>query len=505
VNLTPLSSADTFHADDLPAQNTPGRRALLRGTIIAGFIASLYFFSWWTEDRRYAEPLQLLLLAVALFYVLVQIYAVWFLYWNAGLARRKHGLLPSGLSVDVFVPTYNEPPDLIEKVVRAAVDMRYPHTTYVLDDGRSEAVRTVAARLGAQYVSRPNNTDNKAGNINEALARSSGDFIVVFDVDHVPEPDFIERSLAYFDDPRIGVVQVALDHYNTHESFVATASGEMNDDFFAATMLGMDRCGAASVFGSNSVFRREALTTMGGYQPGLAEDLNTSLHLHAAGWKSAYAPEILAKGLVPADLPAFVAQQYKWARGVFDVFLQEFPRLAHRLSWRQRISYITRMTYYLAGPLTFIHLLYLAAVPLSGGGVVDLLEYIRHITPFVLLFIFSHMLANGMYAVKPPAETIRWKGILLAIGSWPVYTAALLASLLGTRASYIPTPKEATGTGHLRFSLPQIALFLVFLGTLAGGFLNGHSGILTLGLIFIPGYVLLHLGILRALPPSRRF
>ncbi len=480
------------------------RRTLLILLIVCGVASSLFYFSWWLTDQRYMEPMTVMLFLISAFYVTAQVYCVWFIYLQARHPADTGKKTPAGLTVDVFIPTFNEPSHIIEKAIRAALRIRHPHETYVLDDGNDSRVRSIAQSVGARYLARTENVDYKAGNINFALERSTGEFIVVFDVDHVPEPDFIEKVLPYFSEPDIGVVQVALDHYNTNESFVARASTEMNDDFFAATMLGMDGCGAASVFGSNSVFRRDALRGMGGYKPGLAEDLNTSLHLHAAGWKSAYAPKLLAKGLVPSDLVAFAAQQYKWARGVFDVLFQVFPKLAGKLTWEQRICYLARMTYYLAGPMVALHLLFLLVLPLLRNGSYNLMDYLHHLTPFVAFFVLTHIVANDMYAIKPPPSPLKWKGILLALGSWPIYVAALVASLTRSSASYIPTPKTRTTRSQIRLIIPQVLFFILFVCSLLWAETQGQGwSPILYGLILVL-LILVHLGVFCAVAQPKQ-
>ena len=171
---------------------------------------------------------------------------------------------------------------------------------------------------------RSGSRDLKAGNINAALPRTDGEVIAVFDVDHAPEPGFLERSLGHFADPRVGFVQVMLTFANEKKSWFARAASESCLDFFNPTSMGMDRLGSATLIGSNALIRRSALESIGGYRPGLAEDLATSIALHAEGWKSAYVAEPLAPGLAPPDVAAWFTQQLKWSRGVFEILLTDY-------------------------------------------------------------------------------------------------------------------------------------------------------------------------------------
>src|SRR5215210_8599968 len=129
---------------------------------------------------------------------------------------------------------------------------------------------------------------------------------------------------------------------NGSESFVARAATETGIEYYNPTSIGADALGGVALVGSNALIRRTALDSIAGYHPGLAEDLATSVALHAAGWQSAYVPEPLAPGLSPPDVPAWFAQQLKWARGVFELLLTVYPRAFSRLTWGQRLSYAVR-------------------------------------------------------------------------------------------------------------------------------------------------------------------
>ena len=125
-----------------------------------------------------------------------------------------------GRTVDVLVPTYNEDPALLRATLEACIRMDYPHKTYVLDDGKRPEVEALASELGVIYVSRPDNRHAKAGNLNNALEQTDGEFVVVLDADHVPEPQFLTRLIGYFRDERVAFVQTPHAFYN-FDSFQA--------------------------------------------------------------------------------------------------------------------------------------------------------------------------------------------------------------------------------------------------------------------------------------------
>ena len=479
---------------------------ILRFLIALGMASIGWYLSWWVEHGALTNLLLLPLFVGMVVYVITQALFPWYIFLQAG--KREKGSREAGpewtverkRTVDVFLPTFREPIELIEKTIGAVMAIRYPHKTYVIDDGNNDNVRNAALSAGAEYIRRSANQHNKAGNINNALKKSSGELVVTFDIDHVPDSDFLAHVIPCFDDPRVGVVQVALDHYNQRESFVAAASSTMSDEFFAATMRGMDRLGCAMVFGSNAVYRRSTLLSMGGYKLGLAEDLNTSIHLHAAGWKSVYIPEILAKGLAPSDLNAFFKQQYKWARGVFDILVNQGPSLIKCLNVRQRICYTTRMTYYLAGPVIAFHILAAILAPLALENLHPVGTYVMKSIPFLLTYAAVQAYAYRLYALKPGNTRGALRGPLLVLASWPVYSLALWRAMVRKEPKFIATPKSSTGRVRTKYIVPQSVAVFLLLSALLGHIFTSPS--IAWGyVVMVSLLILVHSGLMPATSP----
>src|SRR5204862_1903053 len=250
-----------------------------------------------------------------------------------------------------------EPYTMFVRTLAAVREIQYPHTTYLLDDTRDPRFAGLSREMGAVHLDLIGLPGAKAGKINAALQRTTEEFILVLDPDHIPLPDFFEPVLGHFDDPQVGFVQVAQAYYNAPRSFVARAAAEQTFAFYGPIMQGMHGSGTTVAIGANCTFRRSALESIGGHGIGLAEDLVTAIRLHAAGWRSVYVPEIVARGLVPEDLGSFVKQQLKWARGVYDVLFREYPRVFRRLTLHQKLAYFMIGTYYLVGLTTPIYLL----------------------------------------------------------------------------------------------------------------------------------------------------
>jgi cellulose synthase/poly-beta-1,6-N-acetylglucosamine synthase-like glycosyltransferase len=370
------------------------------------------------------------------------------------------------LTVDVFVTACNEEYEMVERSLTAACAMAGPHKTWLLDDGSDPALAKLAGSLGAGYLTRDNRKDAKAGNVNAALARTQGDIVVIFDIDHIPEPDFLQRTLGFFADSAVGFIQVMPTFYNIQRGWVARAATETSFDFYNPTSRGMDAFYSATKMGTNSLIRRAALESIGGYQPGLAEDLATSIALHAAGWRSRYVAEPLAPGLAPPDLTAWLTQQFKWARGVFEILVITYPAVFSRLNWGQRLSYAVRTTNYLLGPVIFIHLALVIAVLFAGIASTStaLQQYLFYMTPLVLIELLIRQLALRRWRHPSVYTGPLWRATVLVFVTWPIYTLAWLMALLRVPLSFRPTPKSSQGRLNSLWLLPQLASAVLLVG-----------------------------------------
>jgi cellulose synthase (UDP-forming) len=204
--------------------------------------------------------------------------------------------------VDVFIPCYGEPLGVIQTTLRAVKDIIHrPLTVYVLDDGASPQVEALSQSLGFHYLSRPRAglplTDAKSGNLNFALGRSRGEFILVLDADQAPAPEIVSRLLGFCRLPRVAYVQ------SKQDFFLPDGDPFYNGDkiFYETLQLSNDQANAVISCGSGVLYRREALTEMGGFATwNLVEDFTTSYELVSRGWKGIYYPYPLSRGLAPA-------------------------------------------------------------------------------------------------------------------------------------------------------------------------------------------------------------
>lgn len=443
-------------------------RVLLGGLAGFGAIAVLRLIDWWFRAEHVADPWLFAVLSLAFWYGVSRIVLGWVNY--AAIASPPHRPAPAGRRVAIFITSSpGEPLAMFETTLAACARVRYPHSTYLLDDTRDPRFRETAERHGATWLELVGLPGAKAGKINGALARTDEEFVLVLDPDHVPFPEFLDRVLGHFDDERVGFVQVAQAYYNQHRSFVASGAAEQTYAFYGPVQMGLYGHDGAVAIGANCTFRRSALESIDGHGVGLAEDLVTSIRLHAAGWRSVYVPEVVSRGLVPEDLGSFYRQQLKWARGVYEVAFTELPRLFRRLTWRQRLSYMTIGTYYLFGITTLLVLIF-PYLYLWTGTMPASMHFEQFFTaagPVGLVGAAMYLLAQR-WLCHPAAERgLHWRGLVLKLACWPVFLAGTLLAIVRAEIPYVPTAKEAVRGRFLRLAWPQLVLVALFASTLA--------------------------------------
>ncbi|MCE1174575.1 MAG: glycosyltransferase [Propionibacteriales bacterium] len=218
------------------------------------WLASINWSAWWI-----AVPLVL-----AETYSIIDLTLFSLTIWRS----RQRGEPPPPLddaTVDVFITTYNEPPELVLNTLQAAITISYPHQTWVLDDGDREELRAATEQLGAGYITRGDEWHGKprhakAGNLNNALMQTHGEFILVLDADMVADPAILDRTLGYFADEKVALVQTPQHFINVPAS---DPLGSQAPLFYGPIQEGKDGWGAAFFCGSNAVLRREALMDLG--------------------------------------------------------------------------------------------------------------------------------------------------------------------------------------------------------------------------------------------------
>jgi len=312
-----------------PVPSNVSVRTRVRIMALLGLPLAVWYFGWLLNPDRIGTPYLYGLLIAAEIFNMIQAFGFW---WTCGSERVREPKAPSQrVAVDVYVPVYKEPVDIVDLTVAAAAGLRGAEVrVWVLDDGNDDAMRDLAARYGVGYIRRDEHTGAKAGNINNALTVTDAPFIAVFDSDHVADASFLEATLGYMEDPAVAFVQTPQYYANHDQNRVAAASWSQQALFFGAIARGKEGLGAVFCCGTNVLFRREAFESVGGFPTNsLTEDYELSIWLHEAGWKSVYVPDVLSRGLGPEDMAAYVSQQQRWARGC----LSGLPRALRARPW----------------------------------------------------------------------------------------------------------------------------------------------------------------------------
>ena len=364
------------------------------------------------------------------------------------------------VAVDVLITVYGEPLDVIRRTAEAAKAVRGAHSTWILDDGKSDAVRDLAAALQIGYIRRLTNHGAKAGNVNNALTVAKGDFFVILDADFVPRPEFLEETLPFMVDSNVAFVQTPQTYGNMH-NIISRGAGYMQSMFYRFIQPGRTHFNAAFCVGTNVLFRRSAVLDIGGmYTQSKSEDVWTSLMLHERGWRSIYIPQTLAVGDAPETIEAYTKQQLRWATGGFEILFTHNPfNPRRRLSLDQRFMYLVTATFYLTGIAPGI-LLFVPALEVffdlhPVNLQVSVLTWLAFYAGFYLLQILLAGLTLGSF---------RWEVLLLAANSFPIYLRALRNAFTGVDTKWHVTG-TTTRSSAFNFIIPQVLTFVFLLGT----------------------------------------
>lgn len=303
--------------------------------------------------------LGLVLLAAEAYAVLVLVLGY---VQSAWPLERKPVALPadpaSWPSVDIYIPSYNEPLSVVRTTILAAKALDWPAdklNIYLLDDGRRDEFKAFCQRAGVGYIIRPDNKHAKAGNINHALKKTRGDLVAIFDCDHIPTRSFLQLTVGWFmRDPKLAMVQTPHHFYtpdpferNLHNFKKIPNEGEL---FYGVLQKGNDLWNAAFFCGSCAVIKRAPLEEVGGIAPEtVTEDAHTMLKLHRRGYTSAYIDIAQAAGLATESLSGHIGQRIRWARGMAQIFRVDNPLFGRGLGLVQRLCYTSAMLHFFYG------------------------------------------------------------------------------------------------------------------------------------------------------------
>ncbi len=371
---------------------------------------------------------------------------------------------------DIFITVAGEPADIVEETVSAAKAIDYPKKSiYILNDGyvakkeNWREMEDLAKRMSVHCITRQTPGGAKAGNINNALRETAGGsddgLVVIFDADHVPHEDFLKKTAPYFADPKMSFVQSPQFYKNFEMNHVTMSSWEQQQLFFGPICKGKNRLNAATMCGTNMVIRRGMLTAVGGMaEESIAEDFLTGIKLHGRGWKSAYVPEVLAEGLAPEDFLSYSKQQFRWARGAFDV-LDGSLFFRKGLSIAQKIQYLSSVSFYFSGLVVIMNAL-IPVIYFFTGEVPFVISTMLLATAF-LPYIFV-----TLYMIQRSSNfTFTFRALAFSMGSFSIHIKALWAALTRQKSSFQVTPKRQVEGNFISLVIPHLA----YIALVAGG------------------------------------
>jgi len=387
--------------------------------------------------------------------------------------KREIVPLPDDMSlwptVDVYIPTYNEPLEVVRDTVLAAQCIDYPRDKikiYLLDDGSRREFAVFAQDVGVGYITRTEHNHAKAGNLNHAMKITQGELICVFDCDHVATRIFLQATVGGFlKDPMLALVQTP--HYfyspDPFERNLSVGRNIPNEGmlFYGPIQQGNDNWNATFFCGSCAVIRRSALEEIGGFAvETVTEDAHTALKMQRRGWKSAFVDIPLAAGLATERLVLHVIQRTRWARGMTQIFRLDNPLFGRGLTFQQRLCYLSAMLYYqfaiprvvfVTAPLAY--LLFNLNIIHSSASLI-----LGYALPHLFLAIYVGSRMNGRYRYS------FWGEIYDIVLAFHLILPTLVTMVFPKRGKFNVTDKGGLlDVGYFDFSVVRPHLVVAFL------------------------------------------
>jgi Glycosyltransferase like family 2 len=426
-------------------------------------------------------------------------FVIWEWRWLALPLMRVPRAIPaaSGWRVAAavtFVPDA-ESVEMLEETVRAIIAIDYPHDSWVLDEGDDSEVRDLCERLGARHFSRrhmpqyqaesgPFTTRTKYGNYNSWLKEQGYehyDFVVAFDSDHIPRPDYLHQVLGYFDDASVAYVQPAQAYYNQNASFIARAAAEETYAYYSSIQMTGFAIGYPILVGCHNTHRVTALRQIGGFPAHEADDMVMTLFYRVHGWRGVYVPQILARGITPVGWVGYLKQQRRWARSVLDFKIRIFPRYAKRLHPLERTLTYVHGIYYLRGPVTALQILLLSLMLVAGMAPEGFgAWFLRYTVPIWLTVILCDSYCQRFFLDRASEWGLHWRSGLVTFLKWPYFVLAFGDAVRCSYGSYTITSKTRGSEIALGFAVTHGVVIVIVASAWTTDFLRGSTEFLPL-------------------------
>jgi cellulose synthase/poly-beta-1,6-N-acetylglucosamine synthase-like glycosyltransferase len=400
-------------------------------------------------------------LIVLLILSLYGIHRCWLVYTYM---RCRHNV-PSKASdpfewpaVTIQLPIYNER-YVIERLLNSVSRLNYPRALLdiqVLDDSTDETqevahacVKRYEARgLPIRYLHRNNRTGFKAGALAEGLHSATGELVAIFDADFLPTPDFLRRTIPYFKDPKVGVVQTRWTYVNRGYSDLTEVETLLQDGHFVIEQGARSRSGVFFNFnGTAGVWRRAAIEDAGGWQNDtLTEDTDLSYRAQMRGWQFLYLPDVECPSELPVEMNAFKAQQARWSKGLIQTAKKIMPQiLRSNVPVRVKAEAFFHLTAGISSPLMVVFsalLLPASIVRLNQGWFQSTLTDLPGILSSFSIAAFYMASQRALYPHGWKRSMLRLPlMIALGIGLSLSNAKAVLEALFGVKSDFVRTPK----------------------------------------------------------------
>ncbi len=435
-------------------------------TIGLGIYYIIWHLRWINWEFWYFSPLFFLAELIGLLLFTFFALNAWFLRFHS-----PEGIpFETPLSVDVFITVAGEPVELVKETVEASVKIDYPYKkVYILDDKGEASYERLAQTFGCGYFARKEHRDAKAGNLNYAFERTSGDLILTLDADQVPKPEIIKTLIGYFKIPRIAFVQTKQDF----KVPIGDPFGNTDKIFYNVMQSGKDTDNAAFSCGSGVIYRRKALEEIGGFSTwNIVEDVHTSMLLHDKGWRSIYYNYPLSKGTAPADIYGVYRQRRQWAADSLRILFWDNPFKRKGLSFKQKLQYFhLGFVYIVAAFIMPIFFITPIICLLTNNFVLKspVNEYVIHRFPYFI----SMSIAYGILNFPTPYM----KAFQMWTGLFPTFIWATWIALRSKnkKPPYKVNPKpvgEVKPKNPWLAILPQISIIFFSLLSMIYGFIK---------------------------------
>lgn len=382
--------------------------------------------------------------------------------------------------LDIFIPTYNEPVEIIRQTVAGCFGLYYPDDKkhiYILDDGRRPEMRALAEELGVGYFDRPDNSHYKAGNINNALPQTNSPYIMFLDADFVPAPYFIQRVLGFFQDPKMAIVQTPLNFHNDdliqcNLGLSSSVSSEQ-DLFFRGIQPGRDAFNVVICCGSSWIGRRDLLEHIGGVPTDtITEDLMTSYFMQAMGYKVRYLNEALTFGEASNRTSDHLKQRVRWCRGVLQtLFIEKNPMTCEGLSWVQRFFYLVTILYWTTNIPRFV--LILLPLLYFYFGIIPIKAPIQEVFSYFLPFYIASLALISWF--NRGRRSPLWSDVYEFTSSFAIIPNLIHAFVDPFGLGFKVTPKGVTNNSIIinwEVALPSLIILSLFVIALIKMFLT---------------------------------